>query len=221
MSIGALDEPVNGSRPQILLSPAADGESNVPGWPDDLFLVGGTDQIVQRLGLGARNEVVVAGHQVQQRAGYLAQIDDVATQGHPVFRQQVLLEEVFRKFAIDLAGHRDVVVQPRFHMEIVFDEFVPVDVFHQVDGLFDQVGDGLQHEKGRLEKLRGDVAHGIHELIDIEVTWIGPQIDQALAGGVVNAGGEQDKVLHQVLVDCGKHGAQCATHAVTEKVHLI
>ena len=102
----------------------------------------------------ARNEVVVAGHQVQQRAGYLAQVDDVPAQRHPVFRQQVLLEEVFRKLAIDLAGHRDVVVEPGFHMEIVIDEFVPVDVFHQVDGLFDQVGDRLQHEKGRLEKRR-------------------------------------------------------------------
>jgi len=221
VSIGALDEPVNGPRPQLFLSPAADGQSNVPGWPDDLFLVGGTDQVVERLGLGAGNEVVLAGHQVQQRAGYLAQIDDVPAQRHPVFRQQVLLEEVFRKLAIDLAGYRDVVVQPRFHIEIVIDEFVPMEVFHQVDGLFDQVGDGLQHEKGRLEKLRGDVAHGIDELIDIEVTWIGPQIDQALARGEVNAASEQDKVLHQVLVDCGKHGAQCATHAVTEKVHLI
>jgi len=63
-------------------------------------------------------------------AGYLAQIDDVPAQRHPVFRQQVLLEEVFRKLTIDLAGHRDVVVDPRFHMEIVIDEFVPVDVFH-------------------------------------------------------------------------------------------
>src|SRR5271166_1080685 len=51
VSIGALDEPLNGSRPQLFLSPAADGESNVPGWPNDLFLVGGTDQVVQRLGL--------------------------------------------------------------------------------------------------------------------------------------------------------------------------
>ena len=64
VSIGALDEPVNGPRPQLFLSPTADGESNVAGWPDDLFLVGGTDQVVERLGLGARNEVVVAGHQV-------------------------------------------------------------------------------------------------------------------------------------------------------------
>jgi len=62
----------NRSRPQLFLSPAADGESNVPGWPDDLFLVGRTNQVVQRLALGARNEVVVAGHQVQQRAGDLA-----------------------------------------------------------------------------------------------------------------------------------------------------
>ncbi len=221
VSIGALDQPVNGPRPQLFLRPAADGESNVPGWPDDLFLVSGTDQVVQRLALGARNQVVVAGHQVQQWAGYLAQIDDVPAQRHPVFHQQVLLEEIFRKLAIDLTGHRNVVVQPRFHMEIVIEEFVPLYVFHQVDGLFDQVGEGLQHEKGRLEKLRGDVAHGIHELIDIEATWIGPQIDQAFARGEVNAASEQDQVLHQVLVDCGKHSAQCATHAVTEKVHLL
>ena len=52
-------------------------------------------------------------------------------------------------------------------MEIGIDEFVPVDVFHQV-------GDGLQREKCRLEKLCGDIAIGIHELIDIEVTGIGP-----------------------------------------------
>lgn len=90
--MGALDEPVNGSGPELFLSPAADGQSNVAGWPDDLFLVGGTDQVVQRLALGGWNEVVVAGHQVQQRAGYLAQIDDVPAHRHPVLRQQVLLE---------------------------------------------------------------------------------------------------------------------------------
>jgi len=119
VSIGALDEPVNGPRPQLFLSPAADGESNVPGWPDDLFLVGGTDQVIERLALSARNEVVVASHQVEQRAGDLAQIDDVPAQGHSVFRQQVLLEEVFRKFAIDLAGHQVVEVGRQHHLACV------------------------------------------------------------------------------------------------------
>src|SRR6516162_9444784 len=65
VSIGALDEPVNGSGPELFLSPGADGESNVPGSPDDLFLVSGTDQVVQRLALRARNDMVLAGHQVQ------------------------------------------------------------------------------------------------------------------------------------------------------------
>ena len=41
-----------------LLSPAADGESNVPGWPDDLLLVGGTAQIVQRLTGGCQHHVI-------------------------------------------------------------------------------------------------------------------------------------------------------------------
>src|SRR6516164_5756368 len=93
VSIGALDEPVNGPRPELFLSPDADGESNVPGWPDDLFLVSGTDQVVERLALGARNEVVVAGHQIEQRAGYLAQINTLPTcratlrRGRPTLRR--------------------------------------------------------------------------------------------------------------------------------------
>jgi hypothetical protein len=36
------------------------------------------------------------------------------------------------------------------------------------NGLFDQVGDGLQREKRRLEKLRGDGAHGVARHI---VSW--------------------------------------------------
>src|SRR5271165_823985 len=80
VSIGALDEPVYGAWPELFLSPAADGESDVSGRPDDLFLVGGTDQVIERLGLGAGNKVVVAGHQVEQGAGDLAQIDNVPAQ---------------------------------------------------------------------------------------------------------------------------------------------
>src|ERR1700756_2082376 len=87
VSIGTLNQPLNRPRPQLLLSLGADSEPNVPGGPNDLFFVSGTDQVVQRLGLRAGNQVVIAGHQVQQRAGYLTQIDDVPAQWHPIFHQ--------------------------------------------------------------------------------------------------------------------------------------
>ena len=56
-------------------------------------------QVVQRLSLGTGNEVVVAGHQVQQRAGYLAQIDDVAAQGIRFFVSRFYWKSWKRYFA--------------------------------------------------------------------------------------------------------------------------
>jgi hypothetical protein len=50
-SIATLNQPLNGPRPELFLSPTTHSQSNVSSGPDDLFFVSGTDQIVQRLGL--------------------------------------------------------------------------------------------------------------------------------------------------------------------------
>ena len=52
------------------------------------------------------------------------------------------------------------------------------------------------------------------EGIDVEVLRIGPEIQQALARGEVDAGGQQDQVLHALGVESRENGAHGATHAI-------
>ena len=90
-----------------------------------------------------------------------------------------------------------------------------------VIGLPIKLRTGLSIRKHALQELGRAVAELVDEGVDVEVLCVGPEVEQALAGGEVDARGQQDQVLDVLRVQGGEHRAHRAAHAIAQQAHLL
>lgn len=133
------------------------------------FAILGANEIGKRHALGARDQIVLACHDIQNRASDVLKIDDVFADRHSILSEEVLLIKVFDELTIDFAGDWDVVVEPAFSSEKILKEFVILQVFVKIDRLFDKIADGPKQKERSLEKLRRAITAGIDKFVHIEI----------------------------------------------------
>src|SRR5690242_2758575 len=134
---------------------------------EDRFAILRADEVSEGHTLRARDEIIFTGHEVQDRASNVLQVDDVLADRHAVLCQEILLVEIFDELAVDFARNGDVVIEPAFGGEKIFEEFLLVHVFVKIDRLFNKVSDRSKEQERRLKKFRRAIAESVDKFIHV------------------------------------------------------
>ena len=81
-------------------------------------------------------------------------------------------------------------------MRYSWTKLLVVEPLQQRDRLLDEIAHRLEQQKAAWRNSGGAIAESVDEGVHVEVPRVGPEVQQALAGGEVDARRQQDQVLH-------------------------
>ena len=156
---------------------------------------------------------------VEHRAGDILQIHFLTRQHDAAVDEAVALIEVLDELTEGLAGLIRAVEDPLLHAQEVLHLVRIIEHVDHVDVLLTGQAEGLERQKGPVQQLARDVAHGVDCEVDVDV--LHPRRQQVVRGLEVHRGDHGHQAVDLVLMHRGVHQAEGTALANAEDVDLL